>query len=187
VEWVADDRDGNRKIRRLVAVGLAVTMAGACARGSSKSAPTSPERTSTSASAPTGAATPTTAPSKFASLYLLILGPADAATGKFFTALKALPNTATGADAQKIATPAADAIDAADHRLLQVTWPGKVAGDVNALIRANTQLVRDLRNLAPQPSVTSGTWKNQFESDVAKVSYQVNIVHADLTAANGSQ
>lgn len=184
---MADDRDGNQKIRRLVVVSLAVTMAAACAHGSSKSTPTSSVRTSTSAGAPTGAATPTTAPSKFASLYLLILGPADAATGKFFAALKALPNTATGADAQKIATPAADAIDAADQRLLRVTWPGKVAGDVNALIRANAQLVRDLRNLAPQPSVTSGTWKNQFERDVANVSNYVNIVHADLTAANPSQ
>jgi hypothetical protein len=175
--------------RRLVVVSLVVMMAGACAGGSSKSTPTSAVRTSTSTSAgaPTQAATPTTAPSKFASLYLQILGPADAATSKFFAALKTLPKTATGADAQKIATPAADAIDAADHRLVRVTWPGKIARDVNALILANAQLVRDLRNLAPQPSITSGTWKNQFESDVAKVSYYVNIVHVDLTAPNPSQ
>jgi hypothetical protein len=173
--------------RPLVVVSLVVTMAGACADGSSKSTPTSPVRTSTSAGAPTGEATPTTAPSKFADLYLQILGPADAATGKFFAELKALPNTATGADAQKIATPAADAIDAADHRLLRVAWPGKVARDVNALILANTQLVRDLRNLAAQPSVTSGTWKNQFESDVAKVTNYVNLIHVDLTSPNPSQ
>lgn len=149
--------------------------------------PTSSAGASTSASAPTGTATTTTAPSKFARLYLQILGPADAATGQFFAALKALPNTATGADAQKIATPAADAIDAADHRLLRVTWPGKVARDVNALILANAQLVRDLRNLAPQPSVTSGTWKIQFESDVGKVTNLVNRIHADLTAPNTSK
>jgi hypothetical protein len=68
-----------------------------------------------------------------------------------------------------------------------VTWPGKVARDVNALILANTQLVRDLRNLAPQPSVTSGTWKNQFESDVAKVTSYVNLIHVDLTSPNPSQ
>jgi hypothetical protein len=173
--------------RLLVALTLVVTMAGACAGGTSKSTPKSSAGASTSASAPKGAATTTTAPSKFASLYLQILGPADAATSKFFAALKALPSTATVADVQKIATPAADAIDAADRRLVAVTWPGKVARDAKALALANAQLVGDLRNLASQPSVTSGTWKNQFESDVGKVSNYVNVIHADLTTPNTSK
>jgi hypothetical protein len=148
---------------------LAVTMAAACSNSTPKATP------------PTGAAnTPTTAPSKFASVYLQILGPADTATGKFFAAITTLPNTATGADAQKLATPAADAIDAADQRLLRVTWPAKVARDVRALVFANAQLVADLRNLAPQPTVTSGAWKDTFEADVAKVTSCVNVVHADL-------
>ena len=153
---------------------LAVTMAAACSDAAPKATPPPSTR------APAGAATTTTEPSKFASLYLQILGPADAATGKFFTAITSLPNTATGADAQKIATPAADAIDAADRRLLGVAWPGKVAADVRALVVADAQLVGDLRNLAPQPRVTSGAWKDKFEADVAKVTSCVNVVHADL-------
>jgi hypothetical protein len=161
---------------RLLGVAvIAVTMAAACSDSAPKA--TSPS----SVSAPAGgAATTTTEPSKFASLYLQILGPADAATGKFFAAITSLPNTATGADAQKIATPAADAIDAADRRLLGVAWPGKVAADVRALVIADAQLVGDLRNLAPQPTVTSGAWKDKFEADVAKVTSGVNVVHADL-------
>jgi len=153
---------------------LAVTMAAACSDSAPKATPPS------SARAPASAATTTTEPSKFASLYLQILGPADAATGKFFAAITTLPNTATGADAQKLATPAADAIDAADQRLLRVTWPAKVARDVRALVSANARLVADLRNLAPQPTVTSGAWKDTFEADVAKVTSSVNVVHADL-------
>lgn len=160
---------------RLLGVAvLAVTMAAACSDSAPNTTPPS------SARAPASAATTTTEHSKFASLYLQILGPADAATGKFFTAITTLPNTATGADAQKIATPAADAIDAADRRLLGVAWPGRVAADVRALVVADARLVGDLRNLAPQPSITSGAWKDRFEADVAKVTSCVNVVHADL-------
>jgi hypothetical protein len=160
---------------RLLGVAvLAVTMAASCSDSAPKATPPS------SAGAPAGAVTTTTEPSKFASLYLQILGPADTATGKFFAAITSLPNTATGADAQKLATPAADAIDAADQRLLRVTWPGKVARDVRALVVADAQLVGDLRNLAPQPRITSGAWKDTFEADVAKVTSCVNLVHADL-------
>jgi hypothetical protein len=171
----------------LVVLTVVVTIAGACADGTSKATPKSSNGAPTSASARTGTTTTTTAPSKYASLYLQILGPADAATGKFFAALKALPSTATVADVQKIATPAADAIDAADRRLLEVTWPGKVARDVKALALANAQLVADLRKLASQPSVTSGTWKDHFESDVGTVTNYVNVVHADLTTPNTSK
>jgi hypothetical protein len=164
---------------RLLGVAVvAVTMAASCSDSAPKATPPS------SARAPAGAATTTTTtttePSKFASLYLQILGPADAATGKFFAAIATLPNTATGADAQKIATPAADAIDAADRQLLAAVWPGKVAADVRALVVADAQLVGDLRNLAPQPKVTSGAWKDKFEADVAQVTSRVNVVHADL-------
>jgi hypothetical protein len=160
---------------RLLGVAVvAVTMAASCSDSAPKATPPS------SARAPAGAATTTTEPSKFASLYLQILGPADAATGKFFAAIATLPNTATGADAQKIATPAADAIDAADRQLLAAVWPGKVAADVRALVVADAQLVGDLRNLAPQPKVTSGAWKDKFEADVAQVTSRVNVVHADL-------
>jgi hypothetical protein len=116
-----------------------------------------------------------------------ILGPADAATGKFFTALKSLPTTATGADAQKIATPAADAITAADRQLTAVSWPDKVARDVKALVVADAQLIRDLRGLAPQPRVTSGPWRSQFERDVGNVSKYVSIIRADLEAADASR
>ena len=160
---------------RLLGVAVvAVTMAASCSDSAPKATPPS------SARAPASAATTTTEPSKFASLYLQILGPADAATGKFFAAIATLPNTATGADAQKIATPAADAIDAADRQLLAAVWPGKVAADVRALVVADAQLVGDLRNLAPQPTVTSGAWKDKFEADVAQVTSRVNVVHADL-------
>ena len=160
---------------RLLGVAVvAVTMAASCSDSAPKATPPS------SARAPASAATTTTEPSKFASLYLQILGPADAATGKFFAAIATLPNTATGADAQKIATPAADAIDAADRQLLAAVWPGKVAADVRALVVADAQLVGDLRNLAPQPTVTSGAWKDKFEADVAQVTSCANVVHADL-------
>jgi hypothetical protein len=115
-----------------------------------------------------------------------ILGPADAATGKFFTALKSLPSTATGADAQTVATPAADAIVAADRQLNALSWPGKVALDVKALVVADAQLIRDLRALAAQPRVTSGPWRRQFEHDVGNVSKYVSIVRADLEAADAS-
>jgi hypothetical protein len=147
-------------------------MGGACASGSSKGATT-------------GTTGTTKPPSRFATLYMQILGPADAATGKFFAGLKSLPSTAMGADAQKIATP--DAIAAADRRLTAVSWPGKVALDVKALVLADAQLVRDLRGIAAQHRVTSGPWRSQFERDVGNVSKYVTIIRADLEAANTSK
>src|SRR5258706_14442137 len=160
-----------RRARTLVVVLLGVAIAGACASGASHDATT----------ATTGTTKP---PSRFTTQYLQILGPADAATGKFFTALKSLPPTATGADAQKIATPAADAIAAADRQLNAVSWPDKVALDVKALVVVDAQLIRDLRGLAPQPRLTSGSWRSQFERDVGNVSKYVSIIRADLEAAN---
>ena len=68
---------------------LAVTMAAACSDSAPKATPPS------SARAPASAATTTTEPSKFASLYLQILGPADAATGKFFAAITTLPSVSS--------------------------------------------------------------------------------------------
>ena len=135
----------------------------------------------------TGTTGTTKPPSKFATQYMQILGPADAATGKFFAALKSLPSTATGAEAQKIATPAANAIAAADRHLTAVSWPGKVALDVKALVRADTQLIRDLRSLAAQRRVTSGPWRSGFERDVGNVSKYVSIIRTDLEAANPSK
>ncbi len=180
--------------RLLVVVALVLTVAG-CANRTPKATPKPSAGASTSDSVPRGTATTTTtgtvstttAPSAFANLYLQILGPADAATGEFFTALKALSSTATGADAQKVATPAADAIDAADHRLLEVSWPGTVARDIKALVFANAQLVGDMRELAAQNRVTFGAWKNQFESDVATVTNSANLIRTDLTAPHTSK
>jgi len=123
---------------------------------------------------------PTSAPSQYGSLYLQILGPADVATGTFFSKLKALPSSATGADAQRIATPAAAAIDTADQQLLRVSWPHAVADAVTALVLVDTRLVGDLRILHTLSHVTTGTWKSRFEHDVAAVSAQVAVVVTDL-------
>jgi hypothetical protein len=155
-------------------VALVVMIAGACTSGSSKHSTT-------------GTTGTTKPPSKLATQYMQILGPADAATGKFFAALKSLPATATGVEAQKIATPAADAIAAADRQLVAVSWPGKVAADVKALVLADAQLVRDLRDLAAQRRVASGPWRSQFERDVGEVSKHVGIVRADLETASTSK
>ncbi|MGO9875018.1 MAG: hypothetical protein ACLPVY_14585 [Acidimicrobiia bacterium] len=118
--------------------------------------------------------------SRYATLYLQILGPADEASGKFFSALKALPANATGAQAQRIATPAADAISTADQRLLQVSWPPDVASAVSALVLVDARLVEDLGDLGPLSYVTSGGWKSRFERDVSAVSTQVAVVVSDL-------
>ena len=132
--------------------------------------------------ATTGPVTATTAPSRFETIYLQTLGPADAATGRFFTALKALPSTATGADAQNLATKAANAIEAADRALKRVAWPGKVADEVTTLVRVDSRLVADLRNVGTQSRVTSGSWKTKFQGDVATVAQQVSVVVAALRA-----
>jgi hypothetical protein len=166
-------------MRWLLAIALVAATTTACDSGTPKVTPT--------AAVSTGAASTTTAASEFATRYLQILGPADVASGKFFAALKKLPSNATGADAQKIATPAADAIYAADQRLLAVTWPANIAGEVKKLVLADAQLVSDLRDVGKQPHVTSGTWKPQFESDVAKVNNQVSVVVADLRAQTTSR
>jgi hypothetical protein len=165
--------------RLLILAALAVAV-GACSNGTSKPSAGAPR----SDSVPPGAAGTTTPLSKFSNLYLQILGPADAATGKFFAALKSLPSTATAADAQKIATPAADAIEAADRRLSTVSWPGKVGRDVHTLVLADARLVNDLRNLAPQNRITYATWKKQFESDVAKVTNSASLVRTDLATTS---
>jgi hypothetical protein len=68
-----------------------------------------------------------------------------------------------------------------------VSWPGKVALDVKALVLADAQLVRDLRGIAAQHRVTSGPWRSQFERDVGNVSKYVTIIRADLEAANTSK
>src|ERR1700704_58008 len=92
---------------------LATAAVAACSSATPKTTPRSTAPSNT-VSVPTG---PSTSVSPFAGRYAQILGPADAATGAFFSALKALPTSATGADALKIASPAANAIDAADRGL----------------------------------------------------------------------
>ena len=173
-------------MRWLPAIALVAATAAACASGTPKVTPKSSTVTTSTAAVSTGADSTTTAASEFATQYLQILGPADVASGKFFAALEKLPSDATGADAQKIATPAADAIDAADRTLLAVTWPAHIAGEVKKLVLADTQLVRDLRNVGKQQHVTSGTWKRQFASDIANVTDQVSVVAADLRAPTTS-
>jgi hypothetical protein len=121
--------------------------------------------------------------SPFAGRYAQILGPADAATGAFFNALKALPPTATGGDALKIASPAADAIDAADRGLRRVTWPARASRDIHALETANARLVADLRSLGAQPRVSSGPWRTRFEGDVRQISQYVGAIRTDLNGA----
>jgi len=159
---------------------VAVTVC-ACSDGHSKvtAASTVPSSAAvTSSTVPPSVPPPAT--SRYGTLYLQILGPADAASGAFFTKLKALPSSATGADAQRIATPAAAAIDTADRQLLRVSWPPAVAPAVTALVLDDVRLVADLRILHTLAHVTTGTWKNQFEHDVGAVSAQVNIVVTDL-------
>lgn len=169
-------------MRWLVAITLVAVTSASCAGGTPKSSTV----TTSTAAASTGPTSTTTPASQFATLYQQILGPADAASAKFFGALEKLPSDATGAEAQKIATPAADAIDAADRRLSAVTWPANIAGAVEKLVRTDAQLVRDLRDVGKQQHVTSGTWKRQFESDVTKVTDQVSVVVADIRAPTPS-
>ena len=133
-------------------------------------------------SATTGSVSTTTAPSRSETIYLQTLGPADTATGRFFAALKALPSTATGADAQNLATKAANAIEAADRALVRIAWPSNVANEVTTLVRLDAQLVANLRNVGTQRRVTSGSWKTQFQGDVTKVANQVSVVVAALRA-----
>jgi len=174
-------------LRRLLAIVLVAVAATACDSGTPTVTPKSSTVTTSTAVVSTGVASTTTAVSKFATLYLQILGPADAASGKFFAALEKLPTNSTGASAQKLATPAADAIDAADQGLLAVTWPANTGGEVKRLVLADARLVHDLRIVGRQQHVTSGTWRRQFEGDVAKVTDQVRVVVADLRAPTTSR
>src|SRR6185369_9818642 len=102
----------------LLLVACLGVVLGACTTDSSKA--TLSSSPPTSAGAPTSPPATSATPTPLATLYLRILGPADAASGKFFTALKALPATATGADAAKSAFAAADAIERADRQLREV-------------------------------------------------------------------
>jgi hypothetical protein len=162
----------------LLLVACLGAVLGACTTGSSKATPNSSPPTS--AWAPTSPPATSAAPTPLASLYLRILGPADAASGKFFTALKALPATATGADAEKSALPAADAIERANRQLRGVKWPGKLGRDIPALVSANEALVIDLRSLGPQKSVTTGAWTTRFERDVRAVFNRATAVQTDF-------
>jgi len=171
----------------LIPVTVVALIATGCSSGAPKAAPASSTTRMPASDSTTARTSPiTTMPSKFATLYLNILGPADQASGTFFTALQKLPSTATGADAAKIATPAADAIDLADRQLLEVSWPGIVADNVRRLVLVDTRLVADLRAIATQNRVTSGRWKNQFEANVAQVTAQVNVVVAELQTPTSS-
>lgn len=172
-------RRGLLVVAALVAV---VVCAGCDSAAKAKVAPSATTAT-TASSASTPSSTPvvgTSAQSKYAALYLQILGPADEASGKFFSALKALPANATGAQAQTIATPAAEAISTADQRLSRVSWPHDVASAVGALILVDARLVGDLGDLGPLSHVTSGGWNSRFERDVSAVSTRVAVVVSDL-------
>ncbi len=172
-------RHAARVVRPTTALLTAALLVGACSSSQSTSTANSPTVSSTP-----GTAVPTTASiSPLANRYLQILGPADAAAGKFFAALKALPTTATGATAEKIASPTADAIQIADRQLLKMTWPGRVELDIHALVTADELLVRDLRDVGSQTMLTSGPWKTTFVNDVNAVSKYANVVHTDLQAA----
>ena len=163
----------------LVVAGVSVS---ACDSGGTKAAPTSTTGVATSSGAPTGAVGGSAAPSKFATLYLEILGPADAASGTFFTALEKLPASASGVDAQRIATPAADAIALADRKIGRIRWPARVAAEMRALVVADERVVRDLRTVGAQARLGSGPWKPRFERDVTAVTGRVKTVVADLQA-----
>jgi hypothetical protein len=158
---------------------IAVLSAAAVAACSGATSKTTPGSTASSSpvSVPAG---PTTSVSPFADRYAQILGPADAATGAFFSGLKALPTNATGADALKIASPAADAIDAADRGLRGISWPANASRDIHALETANARLVADLRSLGTQPRVSSGPWRTRFEADVRQISQYVSAIRTDL-------
>lgn len=171
----------NARATRPIAALLATFLVGACSSARPMTKPVSP---ASSGTVSTGAPTTTTTVSPLASRYLQILGPADAAAGQFFAALKALPTTATGAAVQKIATPAADAIDIADRQLLKVAWPGNVGRDIHALVTADEHLVGDLRDVGSQTTPASGPWRTHFENDVNAISKCVNAVHADLQTPN---
>ena len=149
-----------------------------CGRGFSPRGPNPRGPSHEPVSAPTGPTTSAVSP--FANLYAQILGPADAATGAFFTALEALPKTATGADALKPASRAANAIDAADRGLRGVSWPANVSGDIHALVTANARLVADLRGVGTQPRMSSGPWRTRFEGDVRQISQYVSALRTDL-------
>jgi hypothetical protein len=175
-------RVGYRRDLCVAAVVVAVT-ACACSDTHAKGKVNAPASTVQSSAAVTSSTAPLSVPpptSRYGTLYLQILGPADVATGTFFTKLKALKSSATGADAQQIATPAADAIDTADQQLRRVSWPHAVAPAVTALVLDDTRLVADLRILHTLGHVTTGTWKTRFEHDVAAVSAQVQVVVTDL-------
>jgi hypothetical protein len=170
-------RVGWRRDVWVATVVIAVT-ACACSDGHSKLNATA------STAPPTAAVSSSTVPppgtSQYGTLYLQILGPADVASGTFFTKLKALKSSATGADAQRIATPAAVAIETADQQLLHVSWPHTVAPAVAALVLDDARLVADLRILHTLSHVTTGSWKSRFEHDVAAVSAQVQVVVTEL-------
>jgi len=185
---IASARAWRKTIGLLIPVTVVTLIAAGCSSSAPKAAPPSSSTAMPASDSTTSGTSPiTTMPSKFATLYLNILGPADQASGTFFTALQKLPSTATGADAEKIAAPAADAIDLADRQLLEVSWPGDVANDIRRLVLVDTRLVADLRNVAKQNSVTSGGWKNQFEGDVAQVAAQVNVVVAKIQTPTSSK
>lgn len=180
-------RSNGRQFVAAVVVGAIVSACSAdhpskvnAATSTAPSTVTSPVTSTDASSSTVTSSSSSAAPSRYATLYLQILGPADQASGTFFTALKALPKSATGADGERIATPAADAIDTADQQLRQVSWPRGVAPAINALVLVDTRLVGALRDLATLRYVTSGSWKSRFEQDVSAVSARVAIVVADL-------
>lgn len=149
--------------------------------GCSKAGTSTSTKPSISAAAVNQSAAPAVTPTAdYGRNYLQAVAPVNAAIDKMTTALGALPASATGADVAKDTDPAADAIDAANERLLRTTWPAADVGDVKALVGATATVAADLRSVDGQNALSIADWGTRLAADSGKMAAAVSIVRADL-------
>jgi hypothetical protein len=117
--------------------------------------------------------------------YLKVIAPANAAVAVFRAQEQALPSSATGPAAAKIADPLAAAIRDSDRKLLRASWPANVLPDIKRFTTAASLVVRDLEQVATKQPFTVTAWKSQLDKDERKLLGRASIVRADLGLRNG--
>lgn len=116
-----------------------------------------------------------------AAAYLAAVAPANAAGDTFQAAYAKLGSNASAADQQKVVTPYADALVVFTQALARIQWPTPaIKADATALISASAVLAGDLRSVANQTLLSTGSFTAQLAADNGKDQGAVTILRADL-------
>jgi hypothetical protein len=167
------------RLRRLAPVLLTVVLVAGCG-GSSHAKSGHDTATVTLTRETTTAGSPAPSKQALAQEYLRIAKPLNRIGHTFVTKAMKWGGKTTNAQAARDAAPLIAAYRRADRQLLRINWPVPLDRHVQALVRANNLLIKDLLSLRTVNLREPSTWQNKFVHEASLAAIAVNIVRADL-------